>query len=92
MVTGEAEVWPGVGIHSTCADVTESIPLSFLYDAGTDGRLIYLNLQSHNQKPKSNEDLHSAKRGLTSSEFPFLVSLYKSFLRLCKFAIVCGIV
>jgi hypothetical protein len=47
MVTGEAEVWPGVGIHSTCADVTESIPLSFLYDAGTDGRLICLNLQSH---------------------------------------------
>ena len=40
MVTGAAEDWPGVGIHSSCAAVTESVPLSFLYDACTDGRLI----------------------------------------------------
>ena len=62
MVTGVAEDWPGVGIHSNCAEVTESIPWSFLYDAGTDGRLIRSKL-TLSPKGKSTKifKVHSAK-------------------------------
>src|SRR5271154_5913901 len=93
IVTGVAEDWPGVGIHSTCADVTASIPLSFLYDAGTDGRLICLNHHSKGKlmeslKKEINEDLHPRKRALTSSR----LSLFGNWQ--CKsfpvLAIVCG--
>ena len=71
MVTGVAEDWPGVGIHSTCADVTESIPLSFLYDAGTDGRLITKGQTDSFPKKEVNEDLHSANARLRHRPFPF---------------------
>lgn len=73
MVTGAAEDWPGVGIHSSCAPVTESVPLSFLYDACTDGRLICLSVHKNASLKEINEDLQKTRAHVIGT-LPFWVA------------------
>jgi hypothetical protein len=37
MVMGLEEDWPAEGCHSSCVGRTERVPLSFLYEASTEG-------------------------------------------------------
>ena len=40
MVSAAAEDWPEMGFHSSWDDLTDKVPLSFLYEAWTEGRLV----------------------------------------------------